>query len=140
MAKQKGKDCKVALGVNKIVGMGDWELPGTDTELLETTEFEDDYKTYEAGVKDGGEITFSGLYDPADVNGQQALREANENGTHVTDLRFYEGDGVSYWKPETTSPPSYLLITKYGIKGSRTNMMETNFTAKVCGKMTRIAG
>lgn len=139
MAYKIGRLCKVTLGANTVVGMGTWEMSGVTTDQLETTAFGDAWKTYEYGLKDGGQITFSGLYDPADTNGQTQLRTYNENSPpdHVTSLRLYV-DSTSYWTPATTGPESYVVISAYDVKADKSGMMNSSFTAKVSGKMVLV--
>ena len=55
MSFRAGKNCKVALGATKIRGMGTVALSGVDTDLLDKTQFGDDWKQWEMGLKDGGE-------------------------------------------------------------------------------------
>ena len=134
MAKSPGKDCKVSLGTTKVLGIGSWEMPGISTDLLESTEMGDQWKTYLAGLKDGGEITFEGLYDPADSTGQKLIRDANLYGSQLTDIRFYV-NSVSYFAPSTTNPTSYCLITKTSVKADKSGLISTSFSAKVSGMM-----
>lgn len=129
-----GKDAKVSLGANKVLGMGTWKMSGVKTDLLESTEFGDDWKTFKVGLKDGGDITFSGLYDKTDTSGQVALRTANENNTQITDIRFYV-DSTSYYTPTTTNPLSYCYVTGYSIGADKSSLIPTDFSLKLSGKL-----
>ena len=129
-----GKNCKVTLGAAKVLGMGTVALSGVDTDLLDKTQFGDDWKQWALGLKDGGELTFNGMYDPADSTGQDVLRAANLNDTEVTDIRFYV-DASSYWIPQTTNPYSYVLITAWNVEASKDGMVECSFTCKISGGM-----
>jgi hypothetical protein len=132
MAKSPGKACKVSWGgTTKVVGIGTWDLSGVETDLLEATEMGDDWKTYLAGLKDGGEISFEGLFDPAD-GGQADLRTANLNGSELTTLRFYV-NATSYYAPKTTNPASHFLITKWTVKADKSSLLTASFTARVSG-------
>ena len=136
MAVKLGRYAKVTMGTDTVVGMGNWAMPGITTEQIETTSFGSIYKTFEAGFQDGGEITFAGNYDPADTIGQTALRTANENATHVTNLRLYI-DSTSYFAPDqSTTPASYVLITNYNVTFDKADVGKTSFTAKISGKMS----
>lgn len=150
MAKKKGKDMKVALGSDKVLGMGTWNLSGITSDQLEITEFGDDWKKFMFGLKDGGQISFNGLYDPDDVSGQDALRAANLNETDVTTLRLYI-DNTSYFEPcqttgywspsDTTGNPtvlSYVNITAYDISGDKSGLGQCSFTAKMSGCMVLV--
>ena len=135
MAAKKGKDCKVTNGANKILGMGTWSINGITSDQLEDTEFGDDWKTYLYGLKDGGQVSFNGYYDPADSTGQDILRSANENETELTDLRFYVDDN-SYWRPNSTgTPKSHIIITSWDINADKSGLVQCSFTGKVSGKM-----
>lgn len=135
MGALKGKDCKVTDGTNKILGMGTWSISGITSEQFEDTEFEDDWKSYQYGLKDGGEVSFSGYYDSADTAGQDVLRTANENDTELTDLRFYV-DSTSYWRPNSTGDPaSFILISSWEINADKSGLVVVTFTGKVSGKM-----
>ena len=134
MAKSPGKDAKVSWGATtKVVGIGTWDMPGITTDLLESTEMGDQWKTYIAGMKDGGEISFEGQFDPADT-GQGDLRTANLLGSQLTTLRFYI-NSVSYFVPTTTNPASYMLITKWSVKADKSGLLTGSFSAKVSGAM-----
>lgn len=137
MAAKVGKDCKVTFGSNSILGMGTWAMSGIDTDTLEDTEFGDDYKTYKVGLKEGGQISFSGYYDPADSTGQDAARAFREAGTIVTSLRLYV-DNTSYWTPTTTTPLSGVYITGYDVSADKSGLAQCSFTGKVSGLMELI--
>lgn len=134
MSNKVGKNCKVMVNAANVVGMGSYALPGAVTDLLEDSEFGDDWKTFQMGMKDGGEITFNGLYDPADSTGQDVLRAANLADTQITNIRFYV-DATSYWIPKTTDPASYVLITAWEVNAEMAGMVQCSFTAKVSGAM-----
>jgi len=129
-----GKDMKVTLGANKISLMGTVSLSGVTTDFLEISQFGDSYKSYAAGMKDSGDITFSGLADFTDTNGQTALRNYNAANTSVTDIRVYV-DSVSYWIPSTTNPLSSVFISTWDIGGDMGGNVTASFTAKVSGKL-----
>lgn len=135
MAAKKGKSCKVTNLANTILGMGVWSINGVTSDQLEDTEFGDSWKTYLYGLKDGGQVSFSGYYDPADTTGQDVLRTANENETPLTDLRFYV-DSTSYWRPNSTgTPSSHIIITSWDISADKSGLVQCSFTGKVSGKM-----
>ena len=145
---KSGKDCKVTLGTNSVLGMGTWSLNGITSEQFDNSEFGDNWKTYLFGMKDGGQIQFSGLFKPGDVTGQDGLREANLENTDITNLRLYISDS-SYFEPcqtsgyfsvvgEKTSADtqySWVNITSYNISADKSGLMQTDFTAKVSGCM-----
>ena len=137
MALKEGKNCKVANGANKVLGIGTWNIGGIQSDQLDSSQFGDEWKQFLLGQKDGGTVTFAGLYDSADTTGQDVLRDANENDTELTDLRFYV-DAASYYRPATTSPYSYVKITSWEVSAAQNGLVQVNFTGKVSGKMTRV--
>ena len=150
MATKIGKDCAVKLAANSVVGMGTWSLSGISSDQLEDTEFGDSWKTFKFGLKDGGQVTFNGLYDPADTTGQEVLKAANLDNTDITNLRLYV-DNTSYYEPcqttgywspsDTTGNPtvlSHVNITAYDISADKSGLMQSSFTAKISGCMVLI--
>lgn len=137
MAIKEGKNCKVSLGTNKVLGIGTWNMGGVATDQLDASQFGDQWKQFLLGQKDGGTITFAGLYDSADVTGQDALRDANANDTQITDIRFYV-DATSYWTPSTTNPTSFVKVTSFEISAAQNGLVQVSFSCKVSGKMNRI--
>ena len=130
----EGKNCKVSLGSSKILGMGNWTMSGVTTDQIEDSEFEDEWKQFKLGLKDGGTATFNGQYDKTDSNGQDALRTANENDTELTDLRFYV-DATSYWVPTTTNPTSHCKIISWDVSSDKNGLVQASFAAKISGKL-----
>lgn len=132
-----GKDAAVKLNGGAISLMGTWSLSGQAVDLLEMTAFQDEYKQYTPGLKDGGTISFSGLYDGTDTAGQTALRNYNANNTSVTDIRLYVND-TSYWTPSTTSPLSFCWVTSFEIGAEISSLATASFEMKVSGKMVLV--
>lgn len=150
MAKKVGKDCAVKLGTNSVVGMGTWTLDGIVVDEHDASSFEDTWKQYEYGMKDGGTLSFNGHYDPADTTGQQALQQANLYNSSLTTIRFYV-DSTSYYEPcqstgyfsptLTTGAPtqvSNVRITAYNVSADKSGLMQISFTAKVSGVMVLV--
>jgi len=145
-----GKDCSVKLATNSIVLMGTWSLSGVNTDQLETTAFGNEWKTYEFGLKDGGTVSFSGLYDATDTTGQHELMEANVEATDLTDIRLYINT-TSYFVPNQTdgyfSPTvttgasteeSHVNITSLNINSDKSGLVNIDFTGKVSGVMVLV--
>jgi len=151
MAVKVGHLGKVTLGASTIVGMGTWSLSGITADQMESSAFGQNWKTYEFGMKDGGQISFNGFLDPADVTGQTALQRANIENTDLTSLRLYV-DNTSYYEPCQTTyyfAPNSLStgndtilsnvnITSYDISMDKAGLATISFTAKVSGVMVLI--
>ncbi len=145
-----GKDGKVTLGEDTVVGMGTWTIDGITAEEFDASAFGDDWKKYKYGMKDGGTASFNGHYEPTDVSGQQALQQANLYNSALTDLRLYI-DNTSYFTPcQTTgyfSPDlstgaptkaSSVNITSFNIGLDKSGLGTISFTAKVSGVMVLV--
>jgi hypothetical protein len=151
MGVKSGHLGKVTLGASTIVGMGTWSISGITADQMESSAFDQDWKTYEFGMKDGGQISFNGFLDPADTTGQQALQKANMDNTDLTSLRLYV-DNTSYYEPcQSTgyfAPGSlstgqdtilsHVNITAYDISMDKAGLATISFTGKVSGVMVLI--
>ena len=151
MAVKVGRDCKVTLGSHKIVGLGTWSMDGISADTIESTEFGEYWKKFEFGLNDGGNITFSGNYDPADSTGQIALQSANLNKSDITNMRLYV-DQTSYYEPcQTTgyfgpgalstgyeTMKSWVNVTSYNVKADKSGLVTSDFTCKVSGVMVLV--
>lgn len=150
MAVKVGYLGKVTLGASTIVGMGTWTMSGITADQLDASKFGDNWKLYEFGQKDGGQVTFNGLLDPADTTGQEELQRANIDNEDITTLRLYV-DSTSYYEPcqttgyfsvFTTSNEdtvlSHVNITGYEISSDKSGLATISFTAKVSGVMVLI--
>jgi len=152
MAFIVGKDAKVALGSSIVVGQGTWSIDGVVTEEFDSSAFNQNWKTFEYGMKDGGTISFNGLYDPTDYTGQNALALAQVFNSALTNLRLYINQ-TSYFEPcqttlfwgptgmaVTTGVPTILSnvrITSHTIGLDKSGLGTVSFSAKVSGVMVR---
>ena len=142
---------KVTLGASTIVAMGTWSMSGITADQMESSAFGQNWKTYEFGMKDGGQITFNGFLDPADTTGQQALQKANIDNIDLTSMRLYI-DNTSYYEPCQTTGyfapgslstaqdtiASHVNITSYDISMDKAGLATISFTGKVSGLMVLI--
>jgi hypothetical protein len=147
---KSGKDCKVTLGANTVVGMGTWSLDSVTTDQMDASAFNDNWKSFEFGMKDGGTISFGGLYDAADTTGREALQLARLNNTDLTTLRLYIDD-TSYYEPcQTTgyfSPTnttgndtvvSHVNVLTCPMNADKADLVKIDFTCKVSGVMVLV--
>ena len=133
MAVKVGKLAKVTVGASTVSEQGQYSLSGFSRDALDSTAFGDDVKEFTFGVGDGGEITFSGNYDPADTNGQLIIDSACINASVFTggDLKFYI-DSTSYLTVDTGGT---ILITKCRAVGmDKAGLATVSFTGKISGK------
>jgi len=137
MAFLGGNKAKVTLGANTVVGMGTWELPGITVDLLESTAFGDTAKQYMTGLLDYGDVSFNGLYDPADTTGQNMLISANINNSKIANIRLYV-DNTSYWTPNVTVASgglsaSGMLVQSVAIGMDKSGLATIKFAGKCTG-------
>ena len=146
-----GKDAKVTLGTNTVVGMGTWAIDGVSIDEFDASAFGDNWKQFAYGMKDGGTISFNGHFDPTDDTGQIALQKANLDNTPLTSLYLYY-NRTSYFAPNQTAgffapttalssgqdtPLSSVRITSFNIGMDKAGLGTISFTAKVSGLMVR---
>lgn len=138
-----GINQKVALGSNKILGMGTWEISGGSFALLDDTEYGDTYDQVLAGIITSGTCSFSGRYKKDDTQGQDEIMEAFHYQSQLTDIRFYV-DSVSYYTPNSTTaaggglpaecPVSYVYINEQpAITSDKANLMNISFGGRLSG-------
>jgi len=150
MSYRHGKDCKVTLGTDTVVGMGTASISGITTDMADSTAFNDNWKSFLFGAKDGGTVTFNGLADPDDVTGQEVLQQAQINNTDIDNLRIYIDD-TSYYTPcQTTgwlSPSltsnqetvkSWVNVTSYSLNYDRSDNNKVSFECKISGCMVLV--
>jgi hypothetical protein len=142
-----GKNCKVTIGGNNVLGMGTWSIGGGAVAELDDTEFGDEHADMFLGLFTGGTVSFSGLHKIDDVSGQDMLRSAFFLRSAITWLQFYV-NSVSYYIPNTStataaggglplgSPYSCIYITSEPqISADRSGLTQISFTGKLVGVM-----
>ena len=130
----KGKACKVSIGANQVLGIFDWSISGISVDMLEDTEFGDDYKTFVPGLIDGGEVSFHGWLKTSDTTGQDALVTALKAGTELDTLRCYT-DATNYWTPMSSAPDSHITVSGIDMSSDKSGMVEITFKGKVSGML-----
>ncbi len=131
--KKVGKNCAIMIGTWEVLGMGKWSIPGAKADLLDSTEFGDQWKEYMIGLQDGGEITFSGVLVATDTTGQAALKQANMLNSQLTNLAFMIDSTSRFQLDLTDYPNSYMLVTAWKVEADKSNLLQTDFTVKVSG-------
>jgi hypothetical protein len=150
MASRVGKDAAVKLGTDQVLGIGNWSMDGLSRQELDDTEFGDQRIRYLFGIIDGGTISFAGNHDPGDTTGQQALDEAFDANTEITNLRLYV-DNTSYYEPCRTtgylSPAkttgantvlSHVSVTGEPVNYDKGALGAISFTMRVTGGMVLV--
>ena len=137
MATFAGRNQAVKIGSNTVVGMGKWSIEGVSIDQIDTSAFGTVWKTFDAGMVDGGTVSFDGYYDATDTNGQTLLIAANTAGTHLTSIRFYINN-TSYYIPEYTTQGSFIIMTGYTLTADKADVARISFTGKISGYCTLI--
>lgn len=140
-----GKNHKVSLGATKVIGIGTVSWAGAATQMLDDTEFGDDYEFKCPGMITGGTISFAGNAKPGDTTGQIQLALHRDQGDNVTTLRIYIND-TSYYESCQTSGyldptnttgantvPSYVNVTAIDVTGDKGALLQVSFTVEVSG-------
>jgi len=143
-----GRDAKVTLGANIILGLGSWSITGGNFAELDDTAFGDESMQALRGLRTGGSVTFSGNYKKDDTQGQDMIKTAFWNKSDLTDIRFYVDD-TSYYTPNSTTfaggglpaetDISHIKIfTEPTITVNMGDLAKTDFTGKIEGAMRLI--
>jgi hypothetical protein len=143
-----GRDAKVTLGANIILGLGTWSITGGNFAELDDTAFGDESMQTLRGLRTGGEVAFSGNYKKDDTQGQDMIKLAYWNKSDLTDIRFYVDD-TSYYTPNSTTAAggglpagtdvSHIKIfTEPTITLAMGDLAKTEFTGKIIGAMRLI--
>lgn len=69
--------------VGELTSIGGLSLSASPIETT-TLDTADGYRTFIGGLRDGGEVSLSGFFDPDDTNGQQALLTNFNSGAAAT--------------------------------------------------------
>jgi hypothetical protein len=138
---------KVTIGANNVLGMGVWSWTGFNRELLDDTEFGDEYDDFLYGLTHCGKVTFNGKYKADDTQGQDALRAAMLAETELTDVRFFI-NSASYYTPNSTTaagggipagtPVGHLKVESIETSFDKNGLGTISFTAQVCKAPLRL--
>jgi hypothetical protein len=140
-----GRDAKVTLGANIILGLGTWSITGGNFAELDDTAFGDESMQTLRGLRTGGEVAFSGNGTKKMIRRAEYDQEAYWNKSDLTDIRFYVDD-TSYYTPNSTTGaggglPASTMSAISRFSPSRQSQLamgdlaKTEFTGKIIGAM-----
>jgi hypothetical protein len=142
-----GHEVKVTIGANNILGMGVWSHSGYSREMLDDTEFGDEYDDFEYGVMHPGTLSFNGKYKKDDTQGQDILRSYMVNEVDLTDIKFYV-DSVSYQTPNSTTaagggllagePVAYCIVSSIDTTFDKSALGDISFVVQLCAGPMRL--
>lgn len=79
---QAAMGTKLKIGANSITELTSINGLELSADTMETTNLDSDgWRTFIQGLKDGGDVSLSGFFNPGDTNGQKAIIDAFNNGT-----------------------------------------------------------
>jgi hypothetical protein len=121
---------KITIDKTIVAMMGSYSVSGLTRDVIDITTFGETIKRFGKGLLDCGEISFNGLYDPADTLGQRILEDACESKRILTsgDLRVFINN--DYYL--TVASPGTMFLTQAKSLGMNSNgMAVTAFSAKL---------
>lgn len=143
MGHKPGKLASVRLGTYKVSEMSFWSINGMTNEILEDTEFGDEFKSFMFGVCSGGTLSFTGWFDATDgtaITGQSALMSAYLNKQSLQDFRLYV-DNNSYFACQNNNDAlGDLLVDAVNIDFDKSGVGKINFQMHMSGRMKETAG
>jgi len=138
MGAKPGRLASVKLGTYKVAEIGNWSLNGISVEMLDDSEFGDEFKTYQMGMGDYGTLSFAGHWDMSDETGQILLESAHRNKSKISNIRFYV-DSTSYYTPNVTGvTDAGILIQSVKIDFDKSGLGRIEFTAQCTGPMALV--
>ena len=91
-----GKNCKVTIGTDIILGIGNFTISGGAFAEEDDTAYGDKSVKVLRGLRSGSTVKFAGKLKSDDTTGQIAITDAYWEETNLTDLRFYIGADTWY--------------------------------------------
>ena len=126
---QKALGTRILINSNAIAGLtsiGGLEL-SADTIDVTTLNSADGYREFIGGLKDGGEVSLSGYFEPGDTDGQGAIKEAFDSGDAIPfSIVFPQGAAWSF----------NGIVTGFSTGAELEDSVSFEATIKVSGKPT----
>lgn len=139
MAKISGKSGKCMYGSVVLANITEWSMSGfTMGTIKKDPAFGDTITEYVAdGIGDPGTIAFTGNYDPADTNGQKAMKTVCATGNLITNLYLYANTST-FWR---VASGGGIIVTKANaITLPRSGMGKISFEGQVSGAAMECVG
>ena len=140
-----GIKCKVTIGDDKVVGIGNWHVSRGTVDSFDASQFGDNWEMLRYGIKRDASISFNGNFFPDDNDGQGAVERAYIQGTDLPDIRFYYNDDdflgpnqvVGYFSDSLPvgagTPVSTVRVTNCEVSIDKSGLGSISFTAKCSG-------
>lgn len=88
---------KLKIGANSIVQLTSIKGMNLTADTIEKTDLDSEWREFAQGLKDGGEVSVSGFFNPADTNGQKALYDAFAAGLETGFLILFPATMGAEW-------------------------------------------
>jgi len=128
MPANKGIGTTIQIGATTIGTLTSIVTPEISADTIESTTLDTatGYKTFVQGIRDGGEVSMTGYFDPSDT-GQTALKTALDAGT-VDTYTITFPFGTNTWTFTAT-------VTKYKTgEANLSDLLSFEITVKISGK------
>lgn len=117
---------KLRIGLNAIAELT--EIGGMDIaqDTIEVSTLDSSWRQFIGGMKDAGEISITGFFNPSDTQGQKALFDSLVNGTTLT-------YSIVFPSPLTAQWDFSAVVTKFTTGASMEDAISFEATLKVSG-------
>ena len=123
MAVTEGRNGKITVRTTAannvtVAEMGSWSISGWTRDMVEHSAFQDTAKRWKPGLLDGGQVQFSGYYDPSNSSGQGKLIAAFTSGKAISNATTLKIRKMRFWGSDDTALPNYGFWSVIGSSGS----------------------
>lgn len=117
---------KLKVGLNSIAELT--EIGGMDIsqDTIDISNLDSGWRSFIGGMKDAGEISLTGFFNPSDTNGQKALYDSLVAGTVLTYSIVFPASVVAQWDFSA-------VVTKFTTGAAMEDAISFEATLKVTG-------
>lgn len=117
---------KLRIGLNNIAELT--EIGGMDIsqDTIETSTLDSNWRSFIGGMKDAGEVSLSGFFNPSDTNGQKALYDSLVGGTVLSYSIIFPASLGGQWDFSA-------VVTKFTTGAAMEDAVSFEATLKVSG-------
>ena len=137
MSVNLGRLARIKLGTDVIAKMTSMSV-SFGTETIDITSFGDTHAKFAVGLL-SWTASVAGFYDKSDTQ-QQTLLEAAEDGTELTDIRFYL-DSTAYYKVDViTDPEASCIINSLTVNADNNSVVSFDMSITGSGPIAYATG
>jgi hypothetical protein len=131
-----GRKGKVKLAGNTIANLANFRID-LSTDELDGSVFGTGWGATLPGQQKW-KATVGGFLDMGDTTGQLVLKAAKVAGTKITNIRFYESDGGSFWGPDITADSGAgCYVGTMSIEEAQNGLVKVDFSIGGVGPIDR---